>query len=66
VGAVIVFPWMFTVWMSAFDWKIGTEAHFVGLENYVKLFTNRRCRMSAALRRIAAFGSKFGSMARPT
>ncbi len=42
VGAVIVFPWMFTVWMSAFDWKIGTEAHFVGLENYVKLFTNRR------------------------
>ena len=42
MGAVIVFPWMFTVWMSAFDWKIGTEAHFVGLENYVKLFTNRR------------------------
>ncbi len=24
VGAVIVFPWLFTLWMSAFDWKIGT------------------------------------------
>ena len=32
VGAVIVFPWLFTVWMSAFDWTIGTAAHFVGLE----------------------------------
>ena len=42
VGAVIVFPWLFTVWMSAFDWKIGTAAHFVGLDNYVKLATNTR------------------------
>src|SRR5215831_10021554 len=29
VGAVIIFPWLFTVWMSLFDWKIGTVAHFV-------------------------------------
>jgi multiple sugar transport system permease protein len=42
VGAVIVFPWLFTLWMSAFDWKIGTVAHFVGLENYVKLAANQR------------------------
>jgi multiple sugar transport system permease protein len=42
VGAVIVFPWLFTVYMSAFDWKIGGEAHFVGLDNYVNLATNRR------------------------
>jgi multiple sugar transport system permease protein len=42
VGAVIVFPWLFTVWMSAFDWKIGTQAHFVGFENYIKLATNQR------------------------
>ena len=42
VGAVIVFPWLFTVWMSAFDWKIGTQAHFVGFDNYVKLATNQR------------------------
>jgi multiple sugar transport system permease protein len=42
VGAVIVFPWLFTVYMSAFDWKIGTTAHFVGLANYVQLATNQR------------------------
>jgi multiple sugar transport system permease protein len=42
VGAVIIFPWMFTVWMSAFDWKIGSVAHFVGFDNYVNLATNQR------------------------
>src|SRR5450631_1568094 len=42
VGAVIVFPWLFTVWMSAFDWKIGSVPHFIGAENYVKLATNQR------------------------
>jgi multiple sugar transport system permease protein len=42
VGAVIVFPWLFTVWMSAFDWKIGQAAHFVGFDNYIQLATNRR------------------------
>jgi multiple sugar transport system permease protein len=42
VGVVIIFPWTFTVWMSTFDWKIGSVAHFVGLENYVKLVGNQR------------------------
>jgi multiple sugar transport system permease protein len=42
VGAVIIFPWLFTVWMSLFDWKIGTVAHFVGLDNYTGLATNQR------------------------
>jgi len=42
VGAVIVFPWLFTVWMSAFDWTIGSAAHFVGWANYVGLATNQR------------------------
>jgi multiple sugar transport system permease protein len=42
VAAVIVFPWLFTVYMSAFDWKIGEVAHFVGLGNYTGLLTNRR------------------------
>jgi multiple sugar transport system permease protein len=42
VGAVIIFPWLFTVWMSAFDWKIGSTAHFVGLENYLGLAKNQR------------------------
>ncbi len=42
IGAVIVFPWLFTLWMSVFDWKIGSAAHFVGLENYETLLVNRR------------------------
>ena len=42
VAAVIVFPWMFTVYMSAFDWKIGEAAHFVGLSNYTGLAKNQR------------------------
>jgi multiple sugar transport system permease protein len=42
VATVIVFPWLFTVYMSAFDWKIGQAAHFVGLGNYAGLATNQR------------------------
>jgi multiple sugar transport system permease protein len=42
VAAVIVFPWLFTLYMSAFDWKIGEAAHFVGLANYTGLATNQR------------------------
>ena len=42
VLAVIVFPWLFTLWMSLFDWKIGSKAQFVGLANYGELATNTR------------------------
>ena len=42
VGAVIIFPWLFTVWMSAFDWTIGSAARFVGWSNYVGLASNQR------------------------
>ncbi|HEV8501160.1 MAG TPA: sugar ABC transporter permease [Casimicrobiaceae bacterium] len=42
VAAVIVFPWLFTVYMSAFDWKIGEAAHFVGLANYATLAHDQR------------------------
>jgi len=42
IGAVIVFPWAFTLWMSVFDWRIGSKASFVGLDNYVALATNKR------------------------
>jgi multiple sugar transport system permease protein len=42
IGAVIIFPWLFTVWMSLFDWTIGSVARFVGLENYVGLVKNQR------------------------
>src|SRR4030095_11579302 len=42
VGAVIIFPWLFTLWMSAFGGKIGGTPHCVGLDNSTGLFTNRR------------------------
>jgi multiple sugar transport system permease protein len=42
VGAVIIFPWLFTLWMSAFDWKIGSSSHFVGFGNFEALATNQR------------------------
>jgi len=42
IGAVIVFPWLFTLWMSVFDWKIGSAAHFVGLANFEKLLASTR------------------------
>ena len=42
VGAVIIFPWLYTFWMSALDWTIGSTAHYVGLGNYEKIFTSQR------------------------
>jgi len=42
VAAVIVFPWLFTLWMSVFDWRIGSSPSFVGLGNYLELIGNRR------------------------
>lgn len=44
--AVIVFPWLFTLWMSLFDWQIGMSSAFVGLENYAKLASDERFMLS--------------------
>ncbi len=37
VLAIIVFPWLFTIWMSFNEWKVGSPTTFVGLANYVRL-----------------------------
>jgi len=42
ITAIIAFPWAFTLWMSLFDWKIGSPSTFTGLGNYVALLTDRR------------------------
>lgn len=34
VSAVIVFPWLFTVFMSLNEWKVAQTRSFVGLANY--------------------------------
>jgi len=41
-SALIVFPWVFTIWMSLHDWHIGSASSFVWFDNYTNLATNRR------------------------
>ncbi|SEG52477.1 carbohydrate ABC transporter permease [Bosea lathyri] len=42
VIGVIVFPWLFTLYMSGHDWKIGGGPEFVGLQNFAELFRDAR------------------------
>jgi multiple sugar transport system permease protein len=42
VIGVIVFPWVFTIWMSFNEWKVGSPTTFVGLANYLRLPTDPR------------------------
>lgn len=42
VLAVIVFPWIFTLWMSLNDWQIGQSQRFVGLQNFAGLARDER------------------------
>jgi multiple sugar transport system permease protein len=40
VLAVIVFPWLFTIYMSAHEWQPGEGVSWSGLANYAHLFTD--------------------------
>jgi len=42
VAAVILLPWIFTLVMSVYEWKIGSDPNFVALANYQRLFTDER------------------------
>jgi multiple sugar transport system permease protein len=42
VAAVIVFPWLFTLYMSVHDWKVSGATPFVGLANYAKMLVDDR------------------------
>ncbi len=42
VAAVIVFPWIFTLYMSVHEWKVGADTVFVGFENYLRLLSDDR------------------------
>lgn len=42
VLAVIIFPWVFTIWMSANEWTLGQERRFVGWANYARLWGDPR------------------------
>ena len=42
IGAVIVFPWVFTVFMSVHDWNVRGSFTFNGLDNFRTLFNDTR------------------------
>jgi multiple sugar transport system permease protein len=42
VGLVILFPWVFTVFMSVEDFHPGSAASFVGLANYARMLGDER------------------------
>jgi multiple sugar transport system permease protein len=42
VAAVILLPWIFTLVMSVYEWKVGSSPNFVGLDNYTRLFADDR------------------------
>jgi multiple sugar transport system permease protein len=39
---VILFPWVFTIFMSLHDWKVTGDIPFVGLANYAKMLRDER------------------------
>ncbi len=44
--AVILFPWLYTIFMSLHEWKVGEDRQWVGLENYINLLSDSRFRES--------------------
>lgn len=42
IAAVIVFPWVFTLWMSVNRWTLGQSQSFAGISNYARLATDLR------------------------
>ena len=42
VVGIIIFPWVFTIWMSGQEWKVGQASRFVGFENYTRMLTDVR------------------------
>ncbi len=42
IFSIVLFPWLFTIWMSTQEWSPGSPPSYVGLRNYADLFTNDR------------------------
>lgn len=47
VFAVILFPWMFTLYMSVHDWHIAGDRTFIGLHNYGRMLSDERFLLAA-------------------
>ena len=48
ITAVIVFPWLFTIYMSLHDWQVGKPTTWIGLDNYISLASDARFLASIA------------------
>jgi multiple sugar transport system permease protein len=48
VGVVILFPWIFTLFMSVEDFHPGSAASFVGLANYTRMLGDNRFQAAIA------------------
>ncbi len=48
IAAVIVFPWLFTLYMSMNDWKVGGGVDFIWFKNYARLMGDDRFLESVA------------------
>jgi multiple sugar transport system permease protein len=46
VAAVIIFPWLFTLFMSVHEWKVTGNTNFVGFANYLHLVEDERFRLA--------------------
>jgi multiple sugar transport system permease protein len=46
VSAVIIFPWLFTLFMSVHEWKVTGNTNFVGFANYLHLVEDERFRLA--------------------
>jgi len=42
VGAVIIFPWAFTLWMSVNEWHLGGDQRFIGIANFARIASDTR------------------------
>ena len=42
VGAVILFPWLFTLYMSVHEFRVGSPSSFTGLANYARMVSDER------------------------
>jgi multiple sugar transport system permease protein len=40
VAAVVVFPWLFTLYTSMLEFQLGTAPTFIGLHNFITLFSD--------------------------
>ena len=42
VAAVILFPWVFTLFMAVHEWPVGGNRTFVGLDNFIRMGSDAR------------------------